>query len=90
MKITNELLHLYKQSLVQWKFMDIPTSFIWIIVFFDGGSESDGGETSGCLRWMWNLHQSAWDHEILHADRSSKDVQLLMRLLLQRNQAVEH
>jgi hypothetical protein len=29
-----------------------------------------------------NLHQSTWDHEILHADRSSKDEQLLIRPFL--------
>jgi hypothetical protein len=28
-------------------------------------------------RWMQNLHQSAWDHEILYTDRSSEDEQLL-------------
>jgi hypothetical protein len=27
---------------------------------------------------MQNLHQSMWDHEILNADRSSEDEQLLM------------
>jgi hypothetical protein len=31
------------------------------------------------LRWMQNLHQSTRDHEILYAERSSKDKQALVR-----------
>jgi hypothetical protein len=34
------------------------------------------------LRWMQNLHQSAWEHEILYTDRSSKDEQLSIRPFL--------
>jgi hypothetical protein len=34
------------------------------------------------LKWMQNLHQSTWDHEILYADRFSKDEQLLVRPFL--------
>jgi hypothetical protein len=30
-------------------------------------------------RWMQNWHQSNWDFEILYADRSSQDEQLLIR-----------
>jgi hypothetical protein len=51
--------------------MDIHTSLIWIIIFFNGTFEYDDGETLKLLRWMQNLHQSVWDHEILYADRSS-------------------
>jgi hypothetical protein len=36
------------------------------------------------LRWMQNLHQSTWDHEILYTDRSSKDEQLLIRQFLSK------
>jgi hypothetical protein len=36
------------------------------------------------LRWMQNLHQSTWDDEILHTDRSSKDEQLLIRPFLSK------
>jgi hypothetical protein len=36
MEKTRELLHLYKWSFVQWKVMDIPTSYIWIVIFSDG------------------------------------------------------
>jgi hypothetical protein len=32
---TQEPLHLYKQSLVQYKIMDITTGFIWIIILLD-------------------------------------------------------
>jgi predicted nucleotidyltransferase len=34
------------------------------------------------LRWMQNLHQSTWEHEILYADRFLKDKQLLIRTFL--------
>jgi hypothetical protein len=30
------------------------------------------------LRWIQNLHQSAWDNEMLHVGRSSEGEQLLM------------
>jgi hypothetical protein len=33
---------------------------------------------------MQKLHQSPWDHEILYADRSLGDEQLLMRRLLRK------
>jgi hypothetical protein len=35
MEATHEPLHWDKRSLVLWNIMDIPTSFIWIIIFFD-------------------------------------------------------
>jgi hypothetical protein len=39
----HEQLHSDKQSFVQWQIMDIPTIFIWIIVFLDGTLEYGGG-----------------------------------------------
>jgi hypothetical protein len=42
METTHEPLHLDKLSLVQWKIMNIPTSFIWII-FFHAASEYGNG-----------------------------------------------
>jgi hypothetical protein len=39
MERTNELLHYDKLSCVHRKIMDIPTSFIWIIILFDGAFE---------------------------------------------------
>jgi hypothetical protein len=42
------------------------------------------------LRWMQNLHQSTWDHEILYTDRSSKDEQLLVRPFLSKAKKYEH
>jgi hypothetical protein len=42
MERTNEPLHLDKWTLVHWKIMDMPTSFIWIIIFFDGAFECGG------------------------------------------------
>jgi hypothetical protein len=40
------------------------------------------------LRWMQNLHQSMWDHEILYTDRFSKDEQLLIRPFLSKTKNV--
>jgi hypothetical protein len=82
MEATHELLHLNKQSLLHWKFMDIPTRFISIIIFCYRAFEYDNCGIFRHLRWMQNLQQSMWDHEILYADRSWEDEQLLGRLLL--------
>jgi hypothetical protein len=35
METTHEQLHLDKWSSIQWKIMDIPAIFIWIIIFID-------------------------------------------------------
>jgi hypothetical protein len=42
MEKTHELMHLGKWSFVHRKIMDIPTSFIWIIIFFDEAFEYGG------------------------------------------------
>jgi hypothetical protein len=70
-EIPHEPLHLQldKRSLVQWKIMDILTSFILIIIFFDGDFEYGDGGTFKLLTWMQNLHQSTSGHDILYADR---------------------
>jgi hypothetical protein len=39
MQIIYEPFHLNKLRFVQWKIVDIPTSFIWIIFLFDGALE---------------------------------------------------
>jgi hypothetical protein len=44
MLIARVPLHLVKWSFVQWKIKDIPTSFIWISIFFDGAAEYGDGE----------------------------------------------
>jgi hypothetical protein len=50
MEITHDLLHLHKWSFVQWKIMDIPTSFIWIIILFDEGCKfGNDVEFWGCV-----------------------------------------
>jgi hypothetical protein len=36
------------------------------------------------LRWMQNLNQLMWDHEILYVDRSSEDEQLSTRQLFRK------
>jgi hypothetical protein len=36
MEKTHEPLHLDKLSFERWKIIDIPTSFVWIIIFYDG------------------------------------------------------
>jgi hypothetical protein len=62
---------------------DIPTSFVWIIIFLDRPLEYGDSGIFKLLRWMQNLHQSMWDHEILYANSSSDAGQLLSRPLLQ-------
>jgi hypothetical protein len=42
MERTHETLHLVKWSFVHWKIMNMPTSFIWIIIFFDWAFEYGG------------------------------------------------
>jgi hypothetical protein len=49
---------LQKRSVIQWKIMDIPTSFIWFTTSFNGASEYSFGQAFKLLRWMQNLHQS--------------------------------
>jgi hypothetical protein len=48
----------------------------------------NGGRSN--MRWMQNLHQLTWDHEILYTDRSSKDEQLLIRPFLSKTKKYEH
>jgi hypothetical protein len=75
---------LRQTKLVKWNIMDIPTSFIGIIIFFNGTSEYGDVGIFKLLTWIQNLHQSTWDHEVLYADISSKDKQLLIRSLLRK------
>jgi hypothetical protein len=72
METTHESLHLDKVRYNE-RSWDIPTSFLSVITFFDGAFEYGGGGIFKPLRWMKNLHQSTWDHEMLYADRSSED-----------------
>jgi hypothetical protein len=65
----------------------MPTSFIWVIVFFNGPSEYGDGEIFKLLRWMQNLHQSTLDHTILYADSSLEDEQLLTGTLLRESKS---
>jgi hypothetical protein len=57
--------------------MGIPTSFIWIVIFFDGAFEYVDGGTFKLTRWLQNVHQSTWDHDILYDDSSSQVEHLL-------------
>jgi hypothetical protein len=43
MKTVHELLHLDKRSLVQWRIVDISTSFVYIIIMLDGLFEYGDG-----------------------------------------------
>jgi hypothetical protein len=72
LQTTHEPLHLGKQSLVQLKIMDIPTSFTWIIIL--GGRAFEYGD-GGILKLMQTLGETTWDHE---ANRASKDKQIVM------------
>jgi hypothetical protein len=64
--------------------MDMPTSFIWIIVFFSRPFEYGNGGIFKLLRWMQNLLQPKWDHELFYADRSSMDKHFLVIPLLRK------
>jgi hypothetical protein len=83
MATTHEPLHLDKQSFVQRKMVDIPTSFILIIIFFNEPFEYGDGGIFKLLRWTQNLHQSTRGHKIMYVERSLEDEQLLIRQLLQ-------
>jgi hypothetical protein len=82
METAREPLHLEEGSVIKWKIMNIPASFVWIIIFLDGTFEYGDGGIFKLLRWIQNLHQSTWDREILYADRSAKDKQHLVIPLL--------
>jgi hypothetical protein len=84
----HQTLHLDKRSLVKWKVMDIPTSFIWIMLF--NGAVEYGGGIFKLLRWMRKLYQWMWGHDLQRGVRSSKDEQLLIRPLLQKKQKYVH
>jgi hypothetical protein len=47
------------------------------ILFNPASSAAPKWRTFKLLRWMQNLHQSTWGHEILYANKSSKAEQLL-------------
>jgi hypothetical protein len=81
---THDPLHLDKRSFLQWKIMDINTSFIWIIIFFNGTFEYGDGGIFKLLSWMQNLHKSKWDHNILYSNRSSEE-ELLKRPLVRES-----
>jgi hypothetical protein len=55
MATTYEPLHLDKRSFVLWKIMDIPTSFIWIIIFFNAPLGYGDGGIFKLQRWIQNL-----------------------------------
>jgi hypothetical protein len=64
METTSKPLHLDKPSFAQWKIEDIPTSFMWVIIFFNRPFEYGDDGISKLLRWMQNVHQSTRDHKI--------------------------
>jgi hypothetical protein len=67
MATTHEPLHLNKQSFVQWKIVEIPTTIVWIIIFFNELIEYGDGGIFKLLRWMQNLNPSK---KMLYAERS--------------------
>jgi hypothetical protein len=72
---THKPLHLYKPNFAQWKLVDMPTSFIGIIIFINGTFEYGDGGIFKLLSWMQNLRQQTWGNEIFYSDRSSRDKQ---------------
>jgi hypothetical protein len=57
MATTHEPLHLHKRSFAKRKIMDIPISFIWIIIFFNGAIEYGDGGIFRLLKRMQRLYQ---------------------------------
>jgi hypothetical protein len=55
-----------------------------MIILFNGPFEYGDGMVFKLFRWMQNLNQSKWDRELLYADRSLRDKQLLTRPLLRK------
>jgi hypothetical protein len=66
-----EVMHVIERDLDTVHFNSVPSTI-------------PNWRTFKLLRWMQNLHQSMWDHEILYIDRSSKDEQLLMGAFLSK------
>jgi hypothetical protein len=62
METTHEPLHSDKWSLVQLKIMDIPTIFVWIIIFFNRAFEHGDDRIFKLLWWMQKLYQWTQDH----------------------------
>jgi hypothetical protein len=77
MATAREPLHLDEINFLQWNIVDIPTSFIWIIIFCNGPFKYGSGGIFKPLSLMQNLHHSTWDHTILYADRSLENELLL-------------
>jgi hypothetical protein len=42
----------------------LPTRFISVIIFFNRPFKDGNGGLFKLLRWMQNLHQSTWEHNI--------------------------
>jgi hypothetical protein len=82
MVTTHEPLLLDKRKFCTVKDHRQTFTFISIFIFFWRPFEYGDGGIFRLLRWIQNLHQSTWDHNILYADRSSEDEQLLTRPLL--------
>jgi hypothetical protein len=55
MATTHEPLQVDKRSLVQWKIVGIPASFILLIIFCNGPFEYGDGGIFKVLRWMQNM-----------------------------------
>jgi hypothetical protein len=76
----NQLVGFYE---IQWQGHDIEGD-LDAVLFNPVPSIITKWRTFKLLRWMQNLHQSTWDHEILYPERSSKDEQILMRTFLSK------
>jgi hypothetical protein len=70
MATTLEPLHWKKRNFVQWKIVNMPTSSIWLIIYFNGTFEYGDGGIFKTVEVEQNLHSSTWGHTILYTDRS--------------------
>jgi hypothetical protein len=79
---THEPLHLRRTKFRTVKNSGRTYKFIWAVIFSNGPLEYGSGEILKLLRWTQNKHHSTLDHNILYADRSLEDKQLLISPLL--------
>jgi hypothetical protein len=64
------------------------TCKFYLNYFLHGSFEYGDGVILELLRWMQKFYPSTRDHEMLHADSSSKDEHLLMRPLLRETKII--
>jgi hypothetical protein len=79
----NQLVDFYE---IRWKGHAIEGD-LDAIIFNAVAATIPKWQTFKLVRWMQNLHQSTYDHEILYSDRSSEDEETYNKNRFARNQS---